>query len=855
MTAKNEFNFRNQQMQKWGFTNQEWHNNGIISGNDIDVAIKIQNNLFSKDEDPYCVWLETKDGNYCSIYEMLAQAIYTTIKIKKKINNDLFAGKYVILPQYLGCFDNEKCALIGKDIVEYVEELSSFDQLKYTPSNLPQDVIDNVKTIIETFSKEAELELYNTNDGKKNLEDFGRRLKQIQNKLNKQTKLEINSKNNVEIYNNYWKKEVAPLIKYDCFDANFPTIEDILPYCYLADLMFDDNIKKPLTISEKLDVVLQYDKNDNNYKYKDVIKKMKSLTDLTANIEITDQAKYQSFWNKYKRPPEEEYRKKIIDRVDLLVSQDLRERDGDFFTPKMWADRGIEYLNKAIGTDQNDQQSWLKDYYVWDCCCGTGNLLQDFRPEFQHKCFLSSLKRCHLRLIKSLGRLPNTPDSQIFQFDFLNDDWKPQAEGGKIPDALWKIIKETPEKLVMFINPPYAEPTNTRQKVGTGKNRDGNASTKLKAEITKTLGACSNELFCQFYYRIYNEIEGCKIGCFSTLKNILGANFEKFRDFFKARFLSGFLVPANTFDNVKGSFPISFQVWGTTKHNKKNIFKFDVFDEKNDFFCEKNCENYNKEFLINNWFECNNFSKEKLLAGTQKIGNDVQHSNDCYMYPTWKCTSKTHNNNITSSNLVVSLIYLSVRTSIPATWLNDRDQFAAPFEKPQDNFKMGQEKHYLYEDDQDFINNCIVYAIFTKNYTDWNLFDNGELNLQNANRDIEVWLFLKAELNKGLTQQAQDVYNSALAICRFYHAKKCGKNYEHNGKIITDYQYKINASWNDILNGVKGVKLDKNGKAKRNNGCDAYPKAEDLFIKFREDLKLLAKEVEKGVYKYGFLRG
>ena len=87
--------------------------------------------------------------------------------------------------------------------------------------------------------------------------DDGRRLKQIQNKLNRQTKLEINSKNNVEIYNNYWKKEVAPLIKYDCFDANFPTIEDILPYCYLADLMFDDNIKKPLTISEKLDVVLK----------------------------------------------------------------------------------------------------------------------------------------------------------------------------------------------------------------------------------------------------------------------------------------------------------------------------------------------------------------------------------------------------------------------------------------------------------------------------------------------------------------------------------------------------------------------------------------------------------------------
>ena len=57
------------------------------------------------------------------------------------------------------------------------------------------------------------------------------------------------------------------------------------------------------------------------------------------------------------------------------------------------------------------------------------------------------------------------------------------------------------------------------------------------------------------------------------------------------------------------------------------------------------------------------------------------------------------NNNITSSNLIISLLYLSIRTCFTKTWLNNRDQFTAPFEKPQDNFKMGQEKHYLYEDD------------------------------------------------------------------------------------------------------------------------------------------------------------
>ena len=566
MPAKNEFNFRNQQMQKWGFSVEKWVSNGVKSGNDTDVAIRIDNNLFNQGEEPYCIWLETKDGNYCSIDEMLAQIVITALQVNKKYK--------IEIPPYLGCFDNEKGAIIEKKTISTFISGENTLNLNQRASGLDDATIHSIKEEIERQGGIT----YCTD----NLEELGRKLKQIQ-KQSKDLKNVIHANNFDTIYREHWLDEVGTLIDYqEGYNDNFPTIKDILPYCYLADIMFDDVEKK--TIAETLDIVLTW--QDNKYFYQDLVEVRQRM--FRGEIKIKDIEQYKRFWNKYKRPPKtEKDRKEIIDRVDLLVSQDLRERDGDFFTPKMWADRGIEYLNKAIGTDQNDQQSWLKDYYVWDCCCGTGNLLQDFRPEFQHKCFLSSLKRCHLRLIKSLGRLPNTPDSQIFQFDFLNDDWKPQAEGGKIPDALWKIIKETPEKLVMFINPPYAEPTNTRQKVGTGQNRDGNATTKLKNEITKTLGACSNELFCQFYYRIYNEIEGCKIGCFSTLKNILGANFEKFRDFFKAQFLRGFLVPANTFDNVKGSFPISFQVWGTTKNNKKNIFKFDVFDEKNDFFCEK----------------------------------------------------------------------------------------------------------------------------------------------------------------------------------------------------------------------------------------------------------------------------
>ncbi len=42
------------------------------------------------------------------------------------------------------------------------------------------------------------------------------------------------------------------------------------------------------------------------------------------------------------------------------------------------------------------------------------------------------------------------PDSTHFQFDFLNDEFKPITQGGKIPDTLWNIIKNEPQKLIIY---------------------------------------------------------------------------------------------------------------------------------------------------------------------------------------------------------------------------------------------------------------------------------------------------------------------------------------------------------------------------------------------------------------------
>lgn len=99
--------------------------------------------------------------------------------------------------------------------------------------------------------------------------------------------------------------------------------------------------------------------------------------------------------------------------------------------------------------------------------------------------------------------------------------------------------------------------------------------------IEHNLGTESNELFMQFYFRIYTEISNCKIGSFSKLKNCCAPNFEKFRNFFKAKFCGGFICKANTFDNVKGKFPISFQVWDcNVKENFKDVLQFDILNNE-----------------------------------------------------------------------------------------------------------------------------------------------------------------------------------------------------------------------------------------------------------------------------------
>lgn len=93
------------------------------------------------------------------------------------------------------------------------------------------------------------------------------------------------------------------------------------------------------------------------------------LEDFTK-AQFNDQQKaHTQFWNRYARPPRREYWDDIVNRRDLLVPQDVRERKGSFFTPARWVELSQQYIAAELG------ENWQEEYCVWDCCAGTGNLL------------------------------------------------------------------------------------------------------------------------------------------------------------------------------------------------------------------------------------------------------------------------------------------------------------------------------------------------------------------------------------------------------------------------------------------------------------------------------------------------
>lgn len=738
------------------------------------------------------LWAEAKRGNKSDIYESFVQLIMTIGKARTFEKH--------LPPVFLGAFDAEKIAFIQYNVVSEIFNQNDFDWTVTSSNHNTKEFSLVYNLVKDELERKSQIFYYDTKD--KELRTF------IKNNfvLGRQgvSNIAVTKNNFVTVYFK-WLQDVKPSIQIDWEKAKQQGIYD--RDFYLADLLSKDNV----SIKESLFVLLSYNKYE-------IVKENKNELGLqsTYDVKFNDgQKAHRQFWSIYDRPPRKEFWNYIVERQDLLVPQDVRERKGSFFTPQKWVELSQKYLEDVLG------ENWQDEYYIWDCCAGTGNLLNGLTNKYN--IWASTLDKADVDVMKDrIKNGANLLESHVFQMDFLNDDF-----ADKCPQDLLEIIN-TPEKrkkLVIYINPPYAEATTATTVTGSGENKAKVAiSNKTYERYKDLIGNASNELFAQFFIRIHQEIPDCWLGEFSTLKILQSSNFATFRRVFLADLKKMFVVPANTFDNVKGQFPIGFMIWNCAEKKEFVSKQSDVYDKNAVELVSKTFYTLDEnKGTINKWMSQFNYNGSKL-ANLVSCPPDYQHNGQLAIL---SIPQKRYCIDITACNISCFCIYFSVRHCMEATWLNDRDQFLYPNDG--------------WQNDKIFQSDCLAFTLFhgqnritsEQGINNWIPFTEKEVEPKNNFANHFMTDFIK-ENHIEFSSTAQAVFAAGRELWRYYHQQPNSNP---------------NASFYDIRAHFQG--RDSSGKMNKDSKDEKY---NQFIANLRLAMKNLAEEIKPKVYEYGFLK-
>lgn len=572
-------------------------------------------------------------------------------------------------------------------------------------------------------------------------------------------------------------------------------------------------------------------------------------------LELASTKGYREFWNIYHRPPAEEHRNYLMERRDQLIPLNERQFKGAYYTPLKVVEKAYELLDETLG------KNWQKNYIVWDMCCGVGNL--ETKHGNLRNVFMSTLDEADIKVMKTSGQFPAV---EPFQYDYLNDDIAEDGTidydlTGKMPQELREIIQaaktDKKKKILVLINPPYAEAGNSDTVYGNAENK---ADVSKQNKITETmgdLGHAKRELFAQFLWRIQKELPNATIAVFSTLKYVNAPNFEKFREQWQPKFLSGFVIHCKAFDGLKGDFPISFLMWDLSKKGKETVFRLPAFDKNVKPFGEKSFYSKTEQASLNTWIErvksndVDALPLKNAISPTDKTSGDIrgkkwannaiggficksgdmQSAGRSAIMSSGYCSAGGFF--VTTDNIDKTGVFFSVLHLISHTWLNHNDQFLQPnTEKLPENF---------YTD-------CLIYMLFHgKNLTagtapnalEWN---GKKWQLTNhfipyteqqvgAKHKFQSHFMSDYLVGKKLSKEAKAVYEAGLILWqKFYQT-------EFERKIRDEFLLQnADVGWYQIRNALKQIE----------------PPVD--FSAFETAYKKLAEKLEPLVYEYGFLK-
>lgn len=583
--------------------------------------------------------------------------------------------------------------------------------------------------------------------------------------------------------------------------------------------------------------------------------------------ELASIAGYRRFWAIYHRPPEQSHREYLLERRDSLLPIDERSFKGAYYTPLKVVDKAYDLLAKTLG------KNWQEKYIVWDMCCGVGNL--EVKHSNHRNVFMSTLDQADIDVMRAAK---TCVAATKFQYDYLNDD----IDLGlgcqfdynltkKMPLALRQAIadsKENPKtakKIIVLINPPYAEAGNASNasiSISGGKTstKDGVSKTIAACCMMDSYGKACNELFAQFMVRISQEIPNAILASFSTLKYVNAPNFEAFRKHWKAKYLGGFVVHSKAFDGLNGNFPIGFLVWDTSKKQKITQIETEALDKNAKWVGEKYFFNIPNDQFLNVWLDrprsnaipviplknCISPATSKPSVKTWADGaiaymrcsvNDLQHASQ-HTALFSSAFSDGHGFYLTQENLWQAAVIFSVRQLITHTWLNHNDQFLQPTELLTSAFKT----------------DCLVWMLFhgrnltaSANGLEWN---DAKWNIVNhfipftevevgAKSRFESAFMVDYLKDKKLSKEGAAVMDAGREVWRAYHAVQFERKIREELKLN-----RSDVGWYQIRKSLEAA-----GKSDANVGGTPFD-----FSPFKAAYDALSEKLRPMVYELGFLK-
>lgn len=599
------------------------------------------------------IWFEAKDGYKHSTYAMFTQLMHY-------VQRALDAGEP--LPTFLAAIDTQKAAIMKTaDVVPFLKK-KTFKWGK-SASGYTQEALDAVSAHIGTYFVSFKIETHE--------EEFISTVKAAI-ASGDIIRVAITPDNLKQVFDK-WVGMIGAEIK------GVATEEYAL--LFFADIMSDGTVSTHDNLPAEL-----------------LHRNGKPVFSLGGKLyELGSHEGYRRFWAIYHRPPDAAYRNYLLERRDSLIPLDERSFKGAYYTPLHVVDKAYDKLSETLG------KNWQREYIVWDMCCGVGNL--EVKHSNHRNIYMSTLDAADIDVMKATK---TCAAATRFQYDYLNDDITDDGAidyslTNKIPEGLRKAIRDG-KKILVLINPPYAEAANT---IGT-EGKTNVAKSGVATTMMEGYGSATRELFTQFLARIAQEIPNAIVAIFSKLKYINAPFFEKFREVWLAEYRGGFVVHSKAFEGLNGHFPIGFLIWDTSRKYQIQEIKADVLDKRADPIGEKSYVTVPNNALLNVWIVRPKSNSAEVIPLTNAVtptnredyktwsdggvayltakGNDVQNAISTYILSS-RAYGESGGIYVNYDNLSQVAVLFTVKKVIKPTWLNDRDQFLQPTEPLTEEFK------------------------------------------------------------------------------------------------------------------------------------------------------------------------